>query len=75
MDRQPNRLQFGGIVLTMYDHTLELTHEVDDEVRDFFGEIVFQHGDPPRRGGLRSAQPRPLGDRLRPAGPRRPGLR
>jgi chromosome partitioning protein len=36
------QLQFGGIVLTMYDHTLELTHEVDEEVRDFFGEIVFQ---------------------------------
>ena len=26
----------------MYDHSLELTHEVDAEVRDFFGEIVFQ---------------------------------
>ena len=26
----------------MYDHTLEVTHEVDEEVRDFFGEIVFQ---------------------------------
>jgi chromosome partitioning protein len=36
------QLQFGGIVLTMYDHRLELTHEVDQEVRDFFGEIVFQ---------------------------------
>jgi len=42
MDRQPNRLQFGGIVLTMYDETLELTREVDQEVRDFFGEIVFR---------------------------------
>jgi chromosome partitioning protein len=42
MDRQPNRLQFGGIVLTMYDHTLELTREVDEEVRDFFGEIVYR---------------------------------
>jgi len=42
MDRQSNRLQFGGIVLTMYDHTLELTQEVDEEVRDFFGEIVFK---------------------------------
>jgi chromosome partitioning protein len=41
MDRRPNRLQFGGIVLTMYDHSLELTREVDREVRDFFGEIVF----------------------------------
>ncbi len=42
MDRGKNRLQFGGIVLTMYDHTLELTHEVDEEVRDFFGEIVYR---------------------------------
>ena len=42
MDRQPNRLRFGGIVLTMYDAALELTREVDEEVRDFFGEIVFQ---------------------------------
>src|SRR5947207_2103533 len=41
MQRPNNRLAFGGIVLTMYDHTLELTHEVDREVRDFFGEIVF----------------------------------
>jgi len=41
--RQPgNRLQFGGILLTMYDHTLELTREVDADVREFFGEIVFQ---------------------------------
>lgn len=42
MQRSNRRLQFAGILLTMYDHTLELTREVDDEVRDFFGEIVFQ---------------------------------
>lgn len=42
MDTRPERLQFGGIVLTMYDETLELTREVDEEVRDFFGEIVFR---------------------------------
>jgi chromosome partitioning protein len=42
MDEQTRRLQFGGIVLTMYDHTLELTREVDREVRDFFGEIVYR---------------------------------
>jgi len=36
------RLEFGGILLTMYDPSLELTHEVDREVREFFGEIVFQ---------------------------------
>ncbi len=34
-------LRFGGIVLTMYDPALELTREVEHEVRDFFGEIVF----------------------------------
>jgi chromosome partitioning protein len=41
MQRQPNRLQFGGILLTMYDHGLEVAYEVDREVRDFFGEIVY----------------------------------
>jgi len=41
MQMESSQLQFGGIVLTMYDHTLELTHEVDEEVRDFFGEVVF----------------------------------
>ena len=42
MQSKTNQLRFGGIVLTMYDPTLELTHEVDEEVRDFFGEIVFR---------------------------------
>lgn len=42
MTQYPGRLKFGGILLTMYDHKLELTKEVDDEVRDFFGEIVFR---------------------------------
>ncbi len=41
MKRTDGRLTFGGIVLTMYDPYLELTGEVDAEVRDFFGEIVF----------------------------------
>jgi chromosome partitioning protein len=36
------RLTFGGILLTMYDPGLELTHEVDQEVREFFGDIVFE---------------------------------
>ncbi len=35
------RLTFGGILLTMYDPYLELTREVDEEIRDFFGDIVF----------------------------------
>ncbi len=42
MKDRDGRLQFGGILLTMYDDSLELTHEVDQEVREFFGEIVFE---------------------------------
>ena len=42
MDERPGRLRFGGIVLTMHDDDLELTREVENEVRDFFGEIVFE---------------------------------
>ena len=38
---EQHSLQFGGIVLTMYDHTLELTREVEQEVREFFGEVVY----------------------------------
>ncbi|MEM9368831.1 MAG: ParA family protein [Planctomycetota bacterium] len=41
MGATDGRLTFGGIVLTMYDENLELTSEVEDEVRDFFGDIVF----------------------------------
>ncbi|MCL2119383.1 MAG: ParA family protein [Planctomycetaceae bacterium] len=42
MNRRDGKLQFGGIVLTMFDHTLELASEVENEVRDFFGDVVFQ---------------------------------
>ena len=41
MKGSETHLEFGGIVLTMYDESLELTQEVEAEVRDFFGEIVF----------------------------------
>jgi chromosome partitioning protein len=41
MHQPPRRLKFGGILLTMYDASLDLTREVDSEVREFFGEIVF----------------------------------
>lgn len=41
MQRGGGRLTFGGILLTMYDPSLELTYEVDTEVREFFGDIVF----------------------------------
>jgi len=36
-----HRLQIGGIVLTMYDPTLDLANEVADEVRGYFEETVF----------------------------------
>jgi chromosome partitioning protein len=42
MEERPGRLSFSGIVLTMHDASLELTAEVEAEVRDFFGEIVFE---------------------------------
>ncbi len=42
INRPESRLTFGGILLTMYDAALELTAEVDREVREFFGEVVFQ---------------------------------
>jgi chromosome partitioning protein len=42
MAERPGRLSFSGIVLTMHDASLDLTREVEEEVRDFFGEIVFQ---------------------------------
>ena len=41
MEQKPGQLEFGGVLLTMYDASLELTHEVEAEVRNFFGEIVF----------------------------------
>ena len=41
MKTKANKLTFGGILLTMYDPRLELTGEVDSEVREFFGDIVF----------------------------------
>ena len=41
MEQKPDQLEFGGILLTMYDASLELTHEVESQVREFFGEIVF----------------------------------
>ena len=42
MQQDESRLEFGGIVLTMYDPQLELTAEIDQEVRESFGEIVFE---------------------------------
>src|SRR5439155_21305893 len=40
--RDNNRLEIGGIVLTMYDPELELANEVADEVRGFFADAVFR---------------------------------
>ncbi len=42
MQEDDVKLEFSGILLTMVDPTLELTHEVESEVREFFGEIVYE---------------------------------
>ena len=39
--RDNNRLEIGGIVLTMYDPALELAREVAEEVRGYFDGTVF----------------------------------
>ena len=39
--RDNNRLEIGGIVLTMFDPSLELAQEVASEVRGYFDETVF----------------------------------
>ncbi|TWT38195.1 Soj-like protein [Posidoniimonas corsicana] len=54
MQRTNSRLQFGGILLTKYDDSLDLTGEVEREVRDFFGDIVF-HTVAPRDVALAEA--------------------
>lgn len=40
--RDNNRLEIGGIVLTMYDPALELAREVASEVRGYFDGTVFE---------------------------------
>ena len=39
--KENNRLEIGGIVLTMFDPTLELANEVANEVRGYFDDTVF----------------------------------
>ena len=40
--RDNHRLEIGGIVLTMFDPSLELANEVASEVRQYFDETVFE---------------------------------
>ncbi len=40
--RDNNRLEVGGIVLTMHDPSLELANEVAQEVRGYFEDTVFE---------------------------------
>ncbi len=42
MRSRPGKLGFAGILLTMFDESLDLTNEVEQQVREFFGEIVFE---------------------------------
>ena len=39
---QPNFEEFVGVLLTMHDTALELSHLIENEVREFFGEITFR---------------------------------
>ena len=44
IEQRPEQLdfeEFVGILLTMYDVSLELSHLIERDVRDFFGEITF----------------------------------
>lgn len=41
-ERSGGQLDFAGILLTMHEDSLELAQAVDKEVREFFGEIVFE---------------------------------
>ena len=75
MSRPPNRLQFGGILLTMYDHALELTHEVDHEVRRFLWRDRVSHRDPSGCGRRRSPQPWAVRSGLLPTVARGLGIR
>ncbi len=40
--RENPKLEIGGIVLTMFDPTLELAREVVSEVRSYFEDVVFE---------------------------------
>ncbi|HDT11904.1 MAG TPA: ParA family protein [bacterium] len=41
--REINRdLKIGGILLTMYDKRVKLTYEVENDVREHFGDAVFE---------------------------------
>jgi len=42
MQHRGGKLAFCGIVLTMVEPALELAAEVESEVRDFFGDLVFE---------------------------------
>lgn len=35
-------VEIYGILLTMYDKRVKLTYEIEDDVRDHFGDLVFQ---------------------------------
>ena len=68
-------LRFGGIVLTMYDHSLELDPRSGSGSKGFFWRNCLFHRYAARRGRLGSPEPRPAGDRLCAPIARHTGLR
>ena len=68
-------LAIEGVLLTMYDDRTNLGQQVSSNIREFFGEQVYQHGDPAQHPPGRSAEPRRAGDSVRRAIARRRSLR
>ena len=49
----------------MYDERTNLGQQVSRDIREFFQERVYEHGDPAQHPARRSAEPRPARDPLR----------
>jgi chromosome partitioning protein len=48
-------LALEGVVLTMFDTRTALCHQVEAEVRKYYGEYAYKNSDSPHRASERSA--------------------